>query len=150
MSTQQTVSYTQQLATSPSTPNTLLHNPTHNTIQHTCTPFQHLTHHHTTLRTTPTPHRPPHNHTTLHTTPSKHTHTHAYTRTHTHTHAHARTRARTHHNRPRGGKVPDRQKQELRAENLRFPVKGQAGVGVLLLMCSWCAADVLLHGAGQS
>ena len=90
-----TVSYTQQLATSPSTPNTLLHNPTHNTIHHTCTPFQHLTHYHTTLRTTPTPHTPPHNHTTLHTTSSTHTHTHAYTRTRTHTHAHAHTT--THH-----------------------------------------------------
>ena len=86
-----TVSYTQQLATSPSTPNTLLHNPTHNTIQHTCTPFQHLTHHHTTLCTTPTPHTPPHNHTILHTTPSTHTHTHAHTRTRTYTHAHAHT-----------------------------------------------------------
>ena len=121
------VSYTQQLATSPSTPNTLLHNPTHNTIQHTCTPFQHLTHHHTTLRTTPTPHTPPHNtthhsntaHTTtqhyaplqhrtdhhittqhytpLHQNTRTHTHTHAHTRTRMHTHAHAHAHTTTHH-----------------------------------------------------
>ena len=136
--------HTTHLHTIP-TPHTPPHNTTHHSnTAHTTTqhyaPLQHRTDHHITTQ----------HYTPLHQNTRTHTHTHAYTRTHTHTHAHARTRARTHHNTPRGGKVPDRQKQELRAEDLRFPVKGQAGVGVVLLMCSWCAAEVLLHGAGQS